>query len=152
MGGYPFSQGPCIICRYAIEALHRPVHIVEGNRPVASRKKRIPPQTIAADRSTFLALQNLDGYTSQNSNHSLPTIQQHEMALAQAEQNTIRARAAFEAAREAENELAHAFHDAVIGARQQVIAQYGSDGTAVEVIGLKRKSNYKRASRRKAAV
>jgi hypothetical protein len=45
-----------------------------------------------------------------------------------------------------------AFHSLVVGAKEQVIAQYGKDSTQVQELGLKRKSEYKtRRPKAKAA-
>ena len=45
-----------------------------------------------------------------------------------------------------------AFHNLILGAKEQVIAQYGKDSTQVQELGLKRKSDYKtRRPKAKAA-
>ena len=62
----------------------------------------------------------------------------------------IRLQEALEQARVVEIETTHAFHDVILGAKDQVIAQYGPDATAVQIIGLTRKSDHKRPTRRKA--
>jgi hypothetical protein len=46
---------------------------------------------------------------------------------------------------------AQALHAAVLGAKAQVIAQYGDDSAAVQALGLKKKSERKRTSRRRTA-
>jgi hypothetical protein len=116
---------------------------------MAARLNRLPPLTIAADRSTLLALQGLSDYQPLNSTYSVATIQHYEANLNQAEQAVSRAQEALDHARIAEIEAAHALHDAILGARQQVIAQYGPDAAAVQIVGLTRKSDYKRPTRRK---
>jgi hypothetical protein len=45
-------------------------------------------------------------------------------------------------------EAAQACQDAMLGAKAQVIAQYGSNSHAVQAIGLKRKSERRRPTRR----
>lgn len=117
---------------------------------MAARLNRIPPLTIAADRSTLLALQGLNDYQPLNNTYSVATIQQYEASLTQAEQAVIRAQEALDHARAVEIEAAHVLHNAVIGARQHVIAQYGPDAAAVQIVGLTRKSDYKRPTRCKA--
>ncbi|MEI6179901.1 MAG: hypothetical protein WCP31_04045 [Chloroflexales bacterium] len=116
---------------------------------MAASLSRIPAQTIAVDRTSFLALQSLSDYAPQNAIYSVATIQQREISLAQASQAVIRLREALDQARRVEDELAHAFHEAMLGARQQVIAQYGPDSAAVEIVGLTRKSDYKHPTQRK---
>lgn len=117
---------------------------------MAVRVRRLPPQVIATDRSTLLALQSLDDYQPHNSLYSVAAIQEAEGALAQAGQAVVRALEALAHARAAEHAAAHAFHNLVLGAKDQVIAQYGPDAAAVQIIGLTRKSDYRRPTRRKA--
>jgi hypothetical protein len=45
-----------------------------------------------------------------------------------------------------------ALHDGMLGAKAQVIAQYGPDAHAVQLLGLKRKSERRRPVRRAAIV
>ncbi|NTU85645.1 MAG: hypothetical protein HGA45_40970 [Chloroflexales bacterium] len=116
---------------------------------MAVRQKRLPPDIIAADRSTLLALQSLGDYQPINLMYGVASIQQYEAALAQTEQAVILAQQALEQARAAHNEAAYALHMIVLGAKDQVKAQYGPDAAAVQMIGLTRKSDYKRSTRRK---
>lgn len=73
------------------------------------------------------------------------------MALAQVEQEELYTRNALAAARDASLAAAHALHEAVLGAKAQVIAQYGSDSASVQAVGLKKKSERKRPTRRRIA-
>jgi len=112
---------------------------------------RVSPSTIAADREAVLALQDLLDYTPRNPAHSTPALQQLEAELTLAEQAESRARRAYDQARDHADEAARRLHNAVLGAKAEVIVQYGSDSPAVEHVGLKRKSERKRPSRRSAA-
>ena len=124
--------------------------IVERNQPVTTRLSRLAPSIIAADRSILLAIQGISDYQPHNSIYSVATMQQYESNMTQAQQAVIRLQEALEQARVVEIETTHAFHDVILGAKDQVIAQYGPDATAVQIIGLTRKSDHKRPSRRKA--
>jgi hypothetical protein len=118
---------------------------------VASRPGYRPaPPTLEADRATLLALQDLFDYTPQNAAYSTASIQQLEAALTQAQQAEARAQRAIEAARDQVRDAAWAFHNAILGAKAQVIAQYGDDSPAVQAIGLKKKSERKRPARRRS--
>jgi hypothetical protein len=112
---------------------------------------RVSPTTLAADREAVQALQDLLDYTPRNPAHSTPALQQLEAELTQAEQAEGRARRALDEARDMVDTLARRFHNAVLGAKTEVIVQYGTDSLAVEKVGLKRKSERKRPSRRTAA-
>jgi hypothetical protein len=73
-----------------------------------------------------------------------------EAILAEAEQEEIRLHSLLDLARERAVEAGRRFHDAMLGAKAQVIAQYGDDSHAVEAFGLTRKSERKRPTRRRA--
>ena len=60
----------------------------------------------------------------------------------------VRATQALAAARDAAAAAEWALHESVLGARAQVLAQYGPDASAVQLLGLKRKSERKRPARR----
>jgi hypothetical protein len=51
---------------------------------------------------------------------------------------------------QADAETSRRFHDAMLGAKAQVVAQYRNDSLAVEAIGLTRKSERRRPVRRRA--
>ena len=110
-----------------------------------------PDHLLEADRNTLLALQDLSDYKPLHSDYSAEALKTLEAALTQAEQAEQRARIALDAARDKTVEAAWAFHSATLGAKSQVIAQYGSDSLAVQAIGLKKKSDRKRATRRSVA-
>ncbi|MEI6778717.1 MAG: hypothetical protein WCK70_17595 [Chloroflexales bacterium] len=117
---------------------------------MTTRLSRLAPSIIAADRSILMALQGMSDYQPHNSTYSVATMQQYESSMTQAQQAVIRLQEALEQARVVEIETSHAFHEAILGAKDQVIAQYGPDATAVQIIGLTRKSDHKRPTRRKA--
>jgi hypothetical protein len=132
-------------------ASHIAAHITKGDQPLAARKNRLPADVIAADRALLLAIQSLSDYQPLNGAYSLAALQQAEATLSQAEQSTVRAEDALNQARAVEQDMAHFLHDIALGVKTQVIAQYGPDSTAVEIIGLTRKSDRKRPTKRKAA-
>jgi hypothetical protein len=51
-------------------------------------------------------------------------------------------------ARDARATAGRELHDAIIGVKAQIIAQYGHNSSEVHLIGLKRKSEYNRTGRR----
>jgi hypothetical protein len=112
---------------------------------------RLAPLTIEADRATVLALQDMHDYQPRNPAYNFEALTALEVALTQAEQAERRARIALDAARDQAIAAAHALHDATLGAKAEVIAQYGADSPAVQAIGLKRKSERRRPTRRAGA-
>jgi hypothetical protein len=98
-----------------------------------------------------MAMQSMVDYQPIHAAHSIANLVQLQASLAHAAQTTRQAEVALDAARALEAEISHTYHDAVVGARAHVVAQYGPDSAAVEQVGLTRKSNRKRPVRHKAA-
>lgn len=115
------------------------------------RTKRIPSSVIAADRELLRTIQSLSDYQPINTTYSVATMQQQEACLTQAELAIVRLEEELKQARAVAAETARALHNTSLGIKDQVIAQYGPDSTAVEIIGLIRKSDRKRPTKRKAA-
>jgi hypothetical protein len=112
--------------------------------------KRIPSTTLDEDRDALRAIADMGDYAPANTAYSLAALQELEAALAQAELDEIRARRALDMARDRAIGASRRFHDAIVGAKTQVVAQYGADSPAVMAVGLKRKSEHKRPARRRA--
>ncbi|MDZ4720028.1 MAG: hypothetical protein SH847_16375 [Roseiflexaceae bacterium] len=108
----------------------------------------LAPDTLDADRAALLALRDLTDYTAVNPLYATESLISLAQAMDRALQATQRARKALAAARDAEIAATREFHNAIIGAKAAVIAQYGNDSPAVQAIGLKKKSERKRPSRR----
>ncbi|NNJ11560.1 hypothetical protein EKD04_014580 [Chloroflexales bacterium ZM16-3] len=117
---------------------------------MAAPLKRLPPSVIAADRELLRAVQSLGDYQPINGAYSIVIMQQQEACLTQAELAIVRLEEELKHARVVAIETANAMHTTGLGMKDQVIAQYGHDSTAIEIIGLTRKSAHKRPVRRKA--
>ena len=118
---------------------------------MATRTKRLPPSVIAADRELLRAIQSLGDYQPINSTYSVAAMQQQEACLTQAELAIVRLEEELKQARVVAAETARALHTTGLGIKDQVIAQYGPDSMAIEIIGLIRKSERKRPTKRKVA-
>ena len=112
----------------------------QNRRPSADRLK--------GDREALLALRELRDYKPVNPGYSAEALAALEEALTQAEHEELRLENALAAARDAAAAAAWALHNAVLGAKTQVIAQYGADSDAIQSLGLKKKSERKRPTRR----
>lgn len=117
---------------------------------MASKMTPLAPATLRADYTTLLAIQNLDDYRPTNPDCDLAQLAQAAASLTQAEQAEIQAQDALRAARRLRVAAGHALHDLILAAKAQVIAQYGADSLAVELIGLTRKSDYRWPKQRRA--
>jgi hypothetical protein len=111
---------------------------------------RLPAAVIEADREALLALQDLADYAPNNPSHGAETLLTLQQAMERADAAEVRAQKALVAARDTAIEAAWEFHNAMLGAKSQVIGQYGNNSQAVQALGLKKKSDRKRSTRRAA--
>jgi hypothetical protein len=104
--------------------------------------KRIRPSILQQDRDAFAALQTVSGYAPSNPSYAILQLQ------------TLRAtwkrknKADLDAARDDATAAEWAFHNAVLGAKDQVIAQFGEDSNELQALGLKKKSEFKSPSKK----
>jgi DNA-binding GntR family transcriptional regulator len=105
---------------------------------------RLRPAQIQTDRDAFAALKVVTGYAPANPAYALTTITAAEASLAVAQQAEAQAAAAAAAARDNATAREWEFHNLMLGAKDQIIAQFGKDSNEVQALGLKKKSEYSR--------
>ncbi|MEH2158517.1 hypothetical protein [Nostoc sp.] len=117
--------------------------------PTQDTTRRLRPQLISEDVNSWHGLQTIATYETTRADASAAKLQQaYQAMLAQQQAETEKLalyRAAADAARLAEWE----FHNAVLGMKEVVRGQYGLDSDQAQAVGLKKKSEYKRPSRKK---
>ena len=116
--------------------------------PTNGQRPRLRPVLVQADKDTLAALQAIPGYTPANPLYALDKVEAALAAYTQAQASEVQTQAAYEAARTAVYESERRFHDLILGVKEQVIAQFGSNSNEVAAVGLKKKSEYKRPNRR----
>ena len=118
---------------------------------MANETKRLKPAVIEADRGSFAALQAVGGYAPANQAYALSAITAAQTALAGAQAAESQAEAALASARDTAVAREWEFHNLILGAKDQVIAQFGRDSNEVQAIGLKKASERSAPTRRKTA-
>jgi hypothetical protein len=113
--------------------------------------KSLNAAAIKADKETFAALQSVTGYTPANAVYAIPAIANALNELNSAEAAEAQAVAALATARDNTVAKEWAFHNLVLGAKDQVVAQFGRDSNEVQAIGLKKASEYKSRARKTKA-
>lgn len=116
-----------------------------------NRSRRLPPDDIQGDRNALIGIQSLSDYAPVNRAYTVEQLNALGQAMEQAQQAEVRAAQALVGARDAAAAAEWALHDGMLGAKAQVIAQYGPDSNVVQLLGLKRKSERKRPVRRPAS-
>ena len=114
-----------------------------------TKTRPLTPKQLQEDLDSFAALKNMVGYTPSNTNFTLAKGSTARTARLDAEDAAVQAKAAADAARDGEVAAQWAFHDFILGAKDQVIAQYGDDSNEKQAMGLKKKSEYKSPSKKK---
>ena len=110
--------------------------------------KRVNPSVIESDKAAFAALQAITTYSPANTTYSAAAISSAHVALAGAQQAETQTAAAAAAARDTAVAREWEFHNLMLGAKDQVVAQFGRDSNEVQSMGLKKASEYKPRARR----
>ena len=116
-----------------------------------NQHKPVRSETIANDREGLLNLKRLPDYAPVNRALTVESIESIEVRLRKAEEEEILAAKALEAARSARITAEWEFHNTMLGAKAVVVGQYGANSEAVQAIGLKKKSEYRRPVRRRSS-
>src|SRR2546423_2320758 len=114
-----------------------------------NQTRRVLSAQLAADREAFDALQGIENYAPANPVYTTEAIKTLRDRLDEAQREATQAQAEADAKRDAETAAAWDFHNAMLGAKVQVEAQFGSNSDQVASVGLKKKSEYKSPTRRK---
>jgi hypothetical protein len=110
--------------------------------------KRIKPSLLQTDKECLGALQSLSGYAPVNLRYALDVLETTCDDLNAAQQAEAQAIAAGAAARLNAVSKEWEFHNLVLGAKDQVVAQFGRDSNEAAAVGLKKKSEYKTRTRK----
>lgn len=110
--------------------------------------KRLTSNVLQADRESFAALQAIDGYAPANNAYAMTTIAKAQADLTKLQTAEVQAAAAAAAVRDDTVAKEWEVHNMMLGAKDQVIAQFGKDSNEVQSIGLKKKSEYKARQRK----
>jgi len=114
--------------------------------------KPLKPSIIGEDEAAFNALQKITGYAPNNPNYQITALTQALELRRNKEAASDQAEALAATARDEMVSEQWAFHNLMLGAKDQVKAQFGKDSTQVQELGLKRASDYKsRKPKTKAA-
>jgi hypothetical protein len=112
--------------------------------------RRLKPSLLQMDKDCFAALQRVSGYAPVNVRYNLKDLQAIHRELTGLQQAEAKAVAAATAARKKAAAKEREFHDLILGAKDQVVAQFGRDSDEAQAVGLKKKSEYKPRARKAA--
>ena len=114
-----------------------------------NQTRRLPSAQLAEDREAFDALQGIENYAPANQAYTMQAIKTLHDRVDDAQREATQAQAEADAKRDAATAAEWEFHNAMLGAKVQVDAQFGSNSDQVASLGMKKKSEYKSPTRRK---
>lgn len=109
--------------------------------------KRLKPSVLVADRDSLTALANIPNYAPANPASAAAALNTLQTELLAAQAAETQAAAAAAVARDTANAKEWAFHEAIIGMRDQVVAQFGRDSDQAQTVGRKKESERKAPKR-----
>jgi hypothetical protein len=115
----------------------------ERSNMAKNETRRIRPSALQEDRDAFAALKNMPGYKSAQTQFDVGAIQTLGDAMVAKRDTEAQKQADLDAARDDATAAEWEFHNGVLGAKDQVIAQFGDNSNEVQSLGLKKKSEYK---------
>jgi DNA-binding XRE family transcriptional regulator len=113
--------------------------------------KRIKPSMLQTDKDCCAAIETLGGYSPVNSRYALDALRTMRDELSITQQAEAEAIAAAGVARQSAMAKEWEFHNLMLGAKDQVVAQFGRDSNEAEAVGFKKKSEYKTRTRKESA-
>jgi hypothetical protein len=117
-----------------------------------NQTKPVSAKRLKVDTDALAAIKKMTGYqpTDPNSPVTLTKLTAASTALDDASDAHAQAVADKKSARDGHVAAQWAFHNLMLGARQQVVAQYGDDSEQVAAVGLKKKSERAKPASRTA--
>jgi hypothetical protein len=115
---------------------------------MANETKRLRPAQIADDEDNFAALQAMALYEPANLAYGIPAISAALGLLQSARTEEAQAEAALATARDNAVARGWAFHNLMLGAKDQVIAQFGRNSNEMQALKLKKTSERKAPQRK----
>jgi len=116
----------------------------------AQETKRISPHILKADEKAYFSLTAFQDYRSTNPACTPERLAAALEAMHQARKQEVQIERMLGTARDAARAAEWCFHNAMLDAKLQVIAQYGDSSNEMQSLGLKKKSERRRPGRRVA--
>jgi hypothetical protein len=108
--------------------------------------RRIQPSILQADRDALAAIAGITGYTPANAAYTLTKLQNAGGAMDTAQETETQKQADADAARDDATAAEWDFHNAILGAKDQVKAQFGADSNEWQALGQTKKSEFAKPS------
>ncbi len=110
--------------------------------------KRRRPSAVKSDRKVLQALKDMEEYNPSSADISISALEASSQNLENLYEVETQKEKASKAARDNSVAGEHAFHELIIRAKKQVLAQFGESSNEAQSVGLKKKSEYKPPKRK----
>jgi hypothetical protein len=108
------------------------------------KTKRISPKIIAEDIASLEALETIPDYNPPNSSLTLVKLKTLKTGMDTSRASETQAAATLAAARDDATAIEWEYHDAVVGMRDQVVAQFGRSSNQAQSVGRKKDTERKK--------
>ena len=112
------------------------------------QNRRLTAQALLADDAALAALKTISGYQAFNPGHTVQALSAKQTVMRAAQEAEVQAQTALDAARDAAVAAQWDYHNGILGAKENVIGQFGSNSNEVAALGLKKKSERKAPARK----
>jgi hypothetical protein len=109
---------------------------------------RINADVLQEDKTSLEGLKGITAYAPVRTEFATALVTEKSEAMIAAQAAETQAKNAHDAARDAAAAAEQAFHDMILGAKQQIIGQFGPDSNEAAALGLKKKSDRKPPQRK----
>jgi hypothetical protein len=113
-----------------------------------SKTRRLSPSDLQKDTDTLDAIEGINNYAPSKPELSLDSLRTLEQKMKDAKKTEVQKLGEAKAARDNVVTAEHAFHDAILAAKDQVRAHFGADSNEYQSIGMKKKSEKKSPKRK----
>jgi hypothetical protein len=112
-----------------------------------SRQKRLNKKILQEDREAFAALQAIEDYNPSNKDFELAKVTDSHQEMVTDQTDEVQKHAVANASSDKATDSERGFHNNILGAKNQVKAQYGENSDEYASLGMKKKDEYKRGRR-----
>ena len=112
--------------------------------------KRLTPKALSTNDAAMAALQKVSGYTPANSAYSMDKSAALAKSMKETRDTEAQAAAALKTARDNAVAAEWAVHNYMLGAKDQIAAQFGKNSNEFQSLGMKKKSEYKSPAKKAA--
>jgi hypothetical protein len=113
------------------------------------KRRRIKQAVLESDKESLLGVSSIAAYKPTNTLFATDKISALMTDMVAKQNASFTAKGTYENLADAAQDAEQAFHEAILGMRKQVVAQFGDDSPEVRLIGMKRRSDYKKPTRKK---